>query len=395
MMQIKTSPALRRRTPAALMVMIVGALALAACSEDAPRETAEQQARAVTVVPVAARAITGSVAASGPLVPREEAAVSAEIAGYRVARVLVEPGAYVRKGQTLAVLDGALLQSQLQQQEAALAQAEVQAQQAESQAARVEGLEGQGVLSNEQIEQRQFQAQSARAQARAQAAGLADLRARQARLSVTAPVAGLVLARNVRPGDQSGAGTTPWFVIARDGLIELRAEVSEADLARIREGQSVQVTLQNGETVQGTVRLVSPQVNAESQLGEVWIRLPNRPDIRAGGFASAAFQGGGASSLTVPETAVRYDGDGASVMVVGEDNRVKRVAVSTGARGGGLVELVRGPPAGALVVESAGSFLLENDMIRPVRASASAAAPAAKSAEAPAAQPANKTEPAK
>ena len=125
MMQIKTSPALRRRTPAALMVMIVGALALAACSEDAPRETAEQQARAVTVVPVAARAITGSVAASGPLVPREEAAVSAEIAGYRVARVLVEPGAYVRKGQTLAVLDGALLQSQLQQQEAALAQAEV------------------------------------------------------------------------------------------------------------------------------------------------------------------------------------------------------------------------------------------------------------------------------
>ncbi len=266
MMQIKTSPALRRRTPAALMVMIVGALALAACSEDAPRETAEQQARAVTVVPVAARAITGSVAASGPLVPREEAAVSAEIAGYRVARVLVEPGAYVRKGQTLAVLDGALLQSQLQQQEAALAQAEVQAQQAESQAARVEGLEGQGVLSNEQIEQRQFQAQSARAQARAQAAGLADLRARQARLSVTAPVAGLVLARNVRPGDQSGAGTTPWFVIARDGLIELRAEVSEADLARIREGQSVQVTLQNGETVQGTVRLVSPQVNAESQL---------------------------------------------------------------------------------------------------------------------------------
>ena len=161
------------------------------------------------------------------------------------------------------------------------------------------------------------------------------------------------------------------------------------------EGQSVQVTLQNGETVQGTVRLVSPQVNAESQLGEVWIRLPNRPDIRAGGFASAAFQGGGASSLTVPETAVRYDGDGASVMVVGEDNRVKRVAVSTGARGGGLVELVRGPPAGALVVESAGSFLLENDMIRPVRASASAAAPAAKSAEPPTAQPANKTEPAK
>ncbi len=384
MMQIKTLPAPRRH---ALAVLMAGLLGLAACSEEAPRETAEQQARAVTVVPVGSQPITGSVSASGPLVPREEAAVSAEIAGYRVARVLVEPGAYVRKGQTLAVLDGALLQSQLQQQEAALAQAEVQAEQAESQAARVEGLEGQGVLSNEQIEQRQFQARTARAQVRAQAAGLADLRARQARLSVSAPVSGLVLARNVRPGDQSGAGSTPWFVIARDGLIELQAEVSEADLASIRQGQSVQVTLQNGETVLGKVRLVSPQVNAQTQLGTVWISLPNRPSIRTGGFASADFQGGGGDALTVPETAVRYDGDGASVMVVGEDNRVKRVAVSTGARGGGLVELVRGPSAGALVVESAGSFLLENDLVRPVRktAAGAAAAPAPKA----------KTEPAK
>ncbi|MDP2215298.1 efflux RND transporter periplasmic adaptor subunit [Phenylobacterium sp.] len=386
MMQIKTSPTARRGAPA-LAVLMASLLGLAACSEDAPRETAEQQARAVTVVPVEARAITGSVTASGPLVPREEAAVSAEVAGYRVARVLIEPGAYVRRGQTLAVLDGALLQSQLQQQEAALAQAEVQAQQAESQAARVAGLEDQGVLSNEQIEQRQFQARSARAQARAQAAGLADLRARQARLSVSAPVAGLVLQRNVRPGDQSGAGTTPWFVIARDGLIELQAEVSEADLARIGVGQSVQVTLQNGETVLGQVRLVSPQVSAQTQLGTVWISLPSRAAIRAGGFASAAFEGAGAASRTVPETALRYDGDGASVMVVGEDNRVKRVAVSTGARGGGLVELVRGPAAGAMVVESAGSFLLENDLVRPVRKGAEGA-PAAPAPKA-------KTEPAK
>ncbi|MDP3489066.1 MAG: efflux RND transporter periplasmic adaptor subunit [Phenylobacterium sp.] len=373
MMHIQTLPATRRRAPAALAVLMAGLLGLTACSEEAPRETAEQQARAVTVVPVGSSPISGSVSASGPLVPREEAAVSAEVAGYRVARVLVDPGAYVRRGQTLAVLDGALLQSQLQQQEAALAQAEVQAEQAESQAARVEGLVDQGVLSNEQIEQRQFQARTARAQVRAQAAGLADLRARQARLSVSAPVSGLVLARNVRPGDQSGAGTTPWFVIARDGLIELQAEVSEADLARIRTGQSVQVNLQNGETVLGQVRLVSPQVNAQTQLGTVWISLPNRQAIRAGGFASAAFEGGGDASLTVPETAVRYDGDGASVMVIGEDNRVKRVAVSTGARGGGLVELVRGPAAGALVVESAGSFLLENDLVRPVRKTAAGA----------------------
>lgn len=372
-----------------LLLATISALGgLAACGDKPEPESAAQQARSVTVVPVAERAISGAVTASGPLVPREEAAVNPEVTGYRVAEVLVEPGAYVRRGQTLARLDGALLQAQIEQQEAALAQARAQAAQAEAQAARVEGLEGQGVLSDEQIEQRRYQAQSARAAAEAQAAGLKDLRTRQAKLNVSAPVSGLVLARNIRPGDLASGAGEPWFVIARDGLIELEAQLSEADLASVRAGQPVRVILQNEQAVQGTVRLVSPRVDPQTRLGTVWVRLPQRPDIRAGGFARAAFTGAGEDSVAVPETAIRYDGDGASVMVVGPDNKVDRVPVSTGARGGGLVELQKGPPAGSLVVESASAFLLEGDTVRPVRKGAAAAAPAAKA-------PAAKTETAK
>ncbi|WP_333585669.1 efflux RND transporter periplasmic adaptor subunit [Phenylobacterium sp.] len=355
-----------------------GLLALAACGDQPEAESPEALARAVTVVPVANRSLTGSLSAAGPLVPREAAAVTPEISGYRVAEVLVEAGAYVRRGQPLARLDGTLLQGQIAQQEAALAQAEVQAEQAERQAARVDGLQGQGVLSEEQIEQRQFQARSARAQARAQAAGLQDLRARQARLAVTAPVSGLVLERNVRPGDAAAAGgATPWFVIARDGLIELQAQVSDAELARIRPGQSVQVQLQSGEVVQGSVRLVSPQVDTQTQLGRVWIALPSRPSIRAGGFARANFAAVGEGVRTVPEAAVRYDADGASVMVVDANNQVRRVRVRTGARGDGLVELLEGPEVGVRVVASAGSFLLDGDFVRPREAGAAEPTPAA------------------
>lgn len=365
------SAKLRRGLLAASLTL--GLAGLAACGEETVSETPEEQARAVTVTTVAARPITGSLSASGPLVPREAAAVTPEVTGYRVADVLVEAGAYVRRGQTLARLDGALLQAQIAQQEAAAAQADVQAEQAESQAARVEGLMGQGVLSDEQIEQRQFQARAARAQARAQAAGLQDLRTRQAKLAVTAPVSGLVLERNVRPGDQAAGGGSPWFLIARDGLIELQAQVSEAELARVRAGQPVQVDLQNGQTVQGRVRLVSPQVDPQTQLGTVWIALPSQAGVRAGGFAKASFTAAGDNVLTVPETAVRYDADGASVMVVGDNNQVRRVRVRTGARGDGLVELVEGPQAGATVVANAGGFLLEGDYVRPVRSGAAEA----------------------
>ena len=115
----------------------------------------------------------------------------------------------------------------------------------------------------------------------------------------------------------------------------------------------------------GTVRLVSPQVNAQSKLGTVRIRLPVRADIRSGGYGRALFADAAGQSLAVPETAVRYDADGASVMVVGADNRVKRVTVQTGPRGSGLVSLIKGPPAGSRVVLNAAAFLLDGDMVRP------------------------------
>lgn len=341
------------------------ALALAACGKkEEPKKDTAAQARAVTVVRLEPRAITGALSASGDLRPREEAAVAAEVTGFRVLRVTADVGDYVRAGQTLVQLDPALLRAQI-------AQAEAQAAQAEDQARRVAGLDDTGVLSQEQIAQRRFQAQAAKA-------NLRDLQTRLGKLAVTAPVSGIVLERTVRPGDLSAGGATPWFRIARDGQMELSAEMSEDDLARIRPGQSATVTLPSGAQVQGNVRLVSPQIDPQTKLGEVRVLLPVRSDIRAGGFARAVFSDVSGSALALPETAIRYDANGASVMVVGADNKVKRVPVQTGQRGSGLVQIVRGPPAGARVVQNAASFLLDGDLVKPVEARAVAAQPAPK-----------------
>lgn len=346
----------------ALTVTLAVALAVAGCHKPSAKTTGAQRARVVTVVQVEPRAITGSLAASGDLAPREEAAVLPEVSGYRVARVMADVGDYVKQGQVLVQLDNALLQAQL-------AQAEAQAAQAEDQAARVKGLDNAGVLSNEAIAQRRFQAQVARA-------NLKDLQTRMRKMSVTAPVSGLVLERTVRPGDLSTLGGSPWFRLARDGQVELLAQLSDDDLSKIRVGQQARVTLQSGQVVPGQVRLVSPQIDPQTKLGAVRVRLPVSRDIRAGGFARAVFADVAGQVLAVPETAIRYDADGASVMVVGADNRVRRVLVQTGARGGGLVQLIKGPPAGAWVVKNAAAFLLEGDLINPTQGPA-AAAPAA------------------
>lgn len=369
-----------QRPPLPPIIAAVLACAAAVGCHNPPEPTAAQQSRAVRVAHVEARPIIGALAASGDLIPREEAAVLPEVTGYRVARVLTDVGAYVRRGQTLVELDGALIRSQVAQQSALAVQAAVQAEQAEAEAARVAGMDRQGVLSQEQVEHRRFQARVARANANAQAAALADVRTRAGKLAVAAPVSGLVLERNVRPGDMAAGVATPWFRIARDGAIELQAQLSEDDLARVAPGMPATVSLPNGTQAQGSVRLVSPQIDPQTKLGFVRISLPARRDIRAGGFGRAVFAEASSVALAVPETAIRYDASGASVMAVSADNRVKRVAVRTGARAGGWVELLSGPPAGTRIVAAAAGFLLDGDLIRPVegRAAVSPATGAAR-----------------
>ncbi|USQ96944.1 efflux RND transporter periplasmic adaptor subunit [Caulobacter sp. RL271] len=340
--------------------LVCSAVGLTACGkkEDdkkAPAKTAAAaaaaQARTVSVGSVETRPLGGGVEASGLLVSREEAAVGSELTGYRVARLYADEGDWVRAGQPLAQLDDTLLRAQVDQQAAVTAQSQAEA-------ARVSGLDGQGVLSQEQIETRRYQA-------KAQAAALKELRTRVSRMTITSPVSGRVLSRGVQPGQIAGGGTTPWFTIARDGLVELDAEVNEADLPGIRVGQSAQVSLPGGQSISGVVRLVSPRVDSNNRLGKVRVRLPVRDDLRPGGFGRANFGASSATVTAIPESAIRYEADGLSVMTVDSNNRAHQVAVKIGQKGGGWAQLVQGPPAGTRIVLGGASFVTDGDVVRP------------------------------
>jgi HlyD family secretion protein len=345
-------------------------VALAACQKQAPAAAAGDAAapRAVRVAELQVRSLAGGLETSGIFVSREEAAVNAEqlLGGYRVLKVFVEPNAYVRQGQPLVQLDDALLRSQIAQARAMVAVQKVAADQADVQAKDVEGLDRQGVLSKEQIDQRRFQARSAHASLDASAAQLHDLETRESRMIIRAPVSGLVLTRNIRPGDIAAGGANPMFTLARDSLVELEAQVAEGDMAGIHVGDAVQVTLPNDAKVQGSVRLIEPSIDPQTKLGKVHILLPVRPDLRPGGFGRASFSGLTRSVPAAPETAIRYDADGASVMVVGAGDRVQQVPVKTGAHEGGYVEIVSGPPAGSRVLLGASAFVLPGDKVRPI-----------------------------
>jgi len=343
------------------MPLLGAALLLAACGAKAP-EKRDLPAQAVTVTRIAPHEISGGLTASGRFVAREEVGVAADLSGYRVARVAVEEGAHVGKGQVLAVLDDSLLRSQIEQSRAALLQQQIAADQAHREQARTVGLKGQGVLSDEAIENRGLADRSAQATVAVTRAQLNDLLVREAHMVIRAPTAGTVLERDARPGDTSATGTT-LFRIARDGLIELYAELSEADVAHVRIGDPATVTLASGTSHAGTVRLIGERVDNQTGLVTVRIALPVSADLRQGGFAQARFLRK-ATVVAVPEGAVQFDADGASVTVVGGDNRVHRIRVRTGQRGGGLVEILQGPPVGTRVAVKGAAFVLDGDTVR-------------------------------
>jgi len=370
------------KTHAGGLILLASALAVTSCGRpsggppgagraDAAKAPAASPVRngdprTVRVVQVQSRQFGGGLASSGVLVSREEAAVGSELSGYRVAKVYFEQGAWVKQGEPLVQLDDTLLQSQIAQQTALAAQADTQAK-------RVDGLDEEGVLSQEQLETR-------RSQAVVQRAILNDLKTRQARLTIRAPVGGRVLERTVRPGDiASAGGATPMFRLVRDGLVELNAEVAEEDLFNIKVGDPVTVSLPSGATIAGKVRLIDPLVDNQTKLGRVRVSLPVRDDLRPGGFGRAIFIGSSLAERTVPETAIRYDADGASVMVLDANNRVSQVPVQAGRRADGYVELLQGPQKGARVLLGAASFVLPGDTVKPV----APLAPAAPAAAAP------------
>jgi hypothetical protein len=78
----------------------------------------------------------------------------------------------------------------------------------------------------------------------------------------------------------------------------------------------------------------------------------------------------------VPAAALVYGREGASVFVLRNDNSVTKVKVTIGSREGSLVELISGPPPGAMVVTAGSAFLAEGEQINPIKGGLKSSAPA-------------------
>jgi RND family efflux transporter MFP subunit len=376
----------RLRLPSLLLILLTAGLAgvlasVRAADDKKAAQAANRPALTVTTARPSTARLPLRLSANGNVAAWQEAVIGSESNGLRLREVRVNVGDVVRKGQVLAVFDADVVNADLAQARAALQEAEANAAAAQSDAQRARALQSSGAMSEQEVTRYMTAERTATARVAAARATLSQQQLRLKYTQVVAPDSGIVSSRSATVGAVAGVGTE-LFRMIRQGRLEWRAEVTAAELPRMKPGLKAQVKAASGATVTGTVRTVAPTVDPQSRVALVYVDLPPSlaPDapLKAGMFAGGQFELGESSALTVPQQAIVVRDGFAYVFRLdpgkGENSRVSQLKVTTGRRLGERVEVVAGLPADALVVVSGAGFLNDGDLVRTVAAPAGAVA---------------------
>ncbi|NUT00938.1 MAG: efflux RND transporter periplasmic adaptor subunit [Sphingomonas sp.] len=326
------------------------------------------QVPTVTVIVPGRTDVARTVTASGALAARRDQPVGIPGSGGRVTRVLVDAGAWVRAGQVLATVDRSVQSQQAAQLAAQVSAARANAELAQNNYERAVALQGRGFVSKAEIDSKRAARDAASAQVRVNQAQLNATRAEIGRLDIRAPTSGLVLARNVEVGQIVGPGTSALFRLAEGGQMEMKAQLSQQDLAFVRAGMPASVTpVGSDRTLAGQVWQVAPVIDPQSRQGEVRILVPYDSAIRPGGFAEARIGAGGTTAPLLPQSAVLSDDSGNYVYIINAKNEVERRTVKIGSVDQSGVTIAEGLSGNESVVLSAGPFLNPGQKVNPKR----------------------------
>jgi HlyD family secretion protein len=366
--------------------------------------------REVPAYLVESRPVAQKVVATGRVRPLARVSLASVSLG-RVRGVLVREGERVTGGQLLVKLEdveqaAALRQAQGKVGEAAarleqvrgvagrqaaeaLHQAELKVTQAEQDQARARQLGDAGAISRQAAEEAErilAVARSQRETAAAQvvSAGGADERlaasalvqaeaaravaaSKLAETEVKAPTPGLVVAREVEPGDVVTAGKA-LLAMTSDGAIELTAQVDEKNLALLQPGQPAKASADAfpAQVFEAKVTYIAPSVDPARGTVEVRLAVPAPPPVLRSDMTVSinVDVGHKDSALVVPADVIRDPTGEPWVLAIVGRQAVRR-PVTLGMRGDGLVEVTAGLSAGDVVVSPTGGFVAAGDRVRP------------------------------
>jgi len=383
---MKTSVGYPRKFATALI--LGSSLIAAGCGASTTTEAAlENAAPAATIVDVTiVTATVGSVESaleiSGTLTPLSRVAIKPKLPG-TIERMLVDIGDAVTVGQTIATIDRREIDAQADSAvamvsvgKAALEAAEAALANAVLEHDRAKNLFEKGALPRQRLDGAQTAHRSAVAQRDLAAANIAqaDAALRRARevqrnATITSPVTGYVVERNYDAG--AIPGDLPVVVVADMRQMKLEAGVSELEAGRMRVGLKANVLVQAkpGQTFEGQLAAIAPEVDARNRHFKIDVRVPNgNRALLSGMYATARIiESTVADAVVVPKDAVMTK-DGKRIVQKVQGDTLSTVVVTEGLSDGTRVQIISGLAAGDTVLADARRQIPAGSKVRGIAA---------------------------
>ena len=316
----------------------------------------------IGVAPAAAGGVAGIILASATVeaTPDAEAVLTARAAG-TVTRIFKRIGDPVSAGETIAIVESRDASAIAADRSTAAARVTL----ASRQLARERILLNQGVSPRADYETAEANLAVAQAEARqASAAASAAKVSRDGRsVAVVSSISGRITSAPVNLGAFVQA-ETELFRVADPRRLQIEASMPAADALRVKAGDRVELTTNNGQKVEGQVRSATGVVDPQTRQATVVVTPSGGGGLIAPGQLVQAriFASGGdaASGVNVPQDAVQTLGD-RSVVFVRTRQGFKAQTVRVGTRSGGMVEIASGLPANT-VIATTNTFLLKAEL---------------------------------
>ena len=308
-----------------------------------------------------------TISLTGSVRSRRASLVATEVAG-AVSRLHAREGDRVDQGAPLAALRSEEIRLRLEAARGQLQEAEARQRLAASQLERSRGLYAEQIISQGELDDAvsESEAWSGRVvQLRSDVARLEiDLR----RATVRAPFAGVVVREHTAVGEWLGIGD-PVVELVDLGDLEVTLEVPENYYSGLAAGGTARVQFASlgGREVEGSIRAVVPQANAQARTFPVKIGLDNAERrIGAGMLAQVLLPvGEPRPAVVVPKDAVAAQGRDSVVYVIGEGDAVRPVVVRTGAAVGAWIEVQGAVAVGDRVVTRGNERLFPGQTVVP------------------------------
>ncbi|MGH9838973.1 MAG: efflux RND transporter periplasmic adaptor subunit [Blastocatellia bacterium] len=323
--------------------------------------------------------VSEKISLTGSLKAKEQVDVNPRIAG-RIISIKVDTGQPVARGALIATIEDDEITQQIERSKASIAVVDAQIAQREAELTNAKAeldrkrqLIEAGLLSRielDTLETRTRVAQSqlelARAQRRQSEAEQRELNIRQGQTRVFAPISGIVSRRHVDTGAMASASTPIVTVMSINPMV-IEATTNERDIARIRRGAQVNVTVDSlpGQQFVGRVMRISPQLDPQTRNGQVEIEIPNRNGALKGEmFARIELNlGSQRETSLLPRDALVYRGDQPGVYML-ESDIARFRAVETGLTQDDKVEVLNGLKVGDVVITRGSNLIKDGDRVR-------------------------------